>query len=71
MCKAGHKQMPPVALHRAPGLRIAQCVKEFHPLQQCHNTQDFITMNWCGFQRLSPNPQPRLVFFHSPVHPLG
>lgn len=41
MCKAGHKQTPPVALHRAPGLRIAQCVKEFHPLQQCHNTQDY------------------------------
>lgn len=62
MCKAGHKQTPPVVLHRAPGLYSAQHVEEFHSLQKCCNTQDFI-INWYGFQRLSPNPQPFLVFW--------
>lgn len=32
MCKAGHKPTPPVALHRAPGSRIAHRVKEFQRL---------------------------------------
>lgn len=63
MCKAGHKQTPPVILNRAPGLCFAQCVKDLHPLHQCHNTQYFITMNWCDFQRVSPNSQPCLVEF--------